>query len=133
MSRTMAWLCVMGLAACAAAPAGGGSLAGTSWVGADKELASLDASSSPRLEFVGEGRVSGYTGCNMLSATWRMEGAVLRFDMVSTTKRGCLGPAGDVEKRVLAALNSGTRGRREGGRLILEGTGGARFEFVEAK
>lgn len=129
-------MCAMGVSACVAPASGSGgsppaSMAGTRWTGVvDK---SLDAASAPRLEFVTEGRVSGYTGCNMLSGTWRQEGGVVRFDAIATTKRMCLGPAGDVEKRLLAALGSETRGRREGGRLVLEGPGGARFEFLEAK
>ena len=131
MRQALTWMCLLGLAACAAAPATGGSLAGTRWVGVvDK---SVDANSTPRLEFVGEGRVSGYTGCNMLSGTWSMEGAQVRFGSVATTKRGCLGPGGDIEKRLLAVLGGEAKARREGDRLVIEGPGGARFEFREVR
>lgn len=141
MRSTLAWMCLMGLAACASSTGGGAGsapasaqpsapLAGTRWVGVvDK---SVDANAAPRLEFVGE-KVSGYTGCNMLGGTWRMEGGDVRFGPIATTKRMCLGPGGEIEKRLLAALGSQARGRREGGRLVLEGPNGARFEFVEAK
>jgi heat shock protein HslJ len=49
-----------------------------------------------------------------------------------TTKRGCMGPEGDVERRVLAVLGEKARVTREGNKLILTGPDGARFEFVEA-
>ena len=131
MRQAMMWMWLVGLAACGAAPATGGSLSGTRWVGVvDK---SVDANSTPRLEFVGEGRVSGYTGCNMLSGTWSMEGAQVRFGSVATTKRACLGPGGDMEKRLMAVLGGEAKARREGARLVLEGPGGARFEFTEVK
>lgn len=136
MKRTLAWICLLGLAACAAPPAttagrgDGGSLAGTRWLGVIDPA--LDKRAQPRLEFVGEGRVSGFTGCNMMSGTWRMEGGEIRFGSIAATKRMCLGPEGEVEKRLLAALGSDSRARREGGRLVLTGPGGARFEFVPA-
>lgn len=88
-----------------------------------------DESKRPRLEFLAGGRVSGYTGCNMLNGTWRMEGDTVRFGALATTKRMCVGPEGDIEKRVLAALGSETVGRREGDRLVLSAPGGASFEM----
>lgn len=141
LGRSLLSMCLLGVSACSVAPAsgsaGGGaaasgpptSLAGTRWVGAQ---AGADAASVPRLEFVAEGRISGYTGCNMLSGTWRMEGGEVRFGAIATTKRMCMGPGGEVEKRLLAALEGDPRARREGAKLVV-GTAGARFEFTEAK
>ena len=102
-------------------------IAGTRWT------ATGGGASAPRLEFVREGRVTGYTGCNMLSGEWRMEGNEIRFASIATTKRMCLGPEGEVEKRVLAAMGDQARARREGAKLVLESPAGARFEFGEAK
>jgi heat shock protein HslJ len=137
-------LCLLGLAACAAAPAGPGSappsgarassaganpsLAGTRWVGVLPQ--GIDSRAAPRLEFVSGGRMTGFTGCNMLSGTWRMEGGEVRFGGIATTKRLCLGPEGEVEKRLLAALGDDSRARREGARLVLASPGGARFELT---
>ncbi|HSJ97889.1 MAG TPA: META domain-containing protein [Myxococcota bacterium] len=131
-------LCALFLAACAATPvappsaagAPGAGLAGTRWVGVVEPAA--DPRTLPRLEFVGEGRVTGYTGCNMLSGSWRMEGGEARLGPLATTKRMCLGPEGEVEQRFLRALGEGSRGRREGERLVFTGAGGARFEFARA-
>jgi heat shock protein HslJ len=116
------------VAAAAAPPAA--SRAGTRWVGAMP--AESDPRTIPRLEFVGEGRLSGYTGCNMLSGAWTMDGAEVRIGALAMTKRLCLGPERETERRLLAALRDGSRGRREGGRLVFTGPGGERFEFAEA-
>jgi heat shock protein HslJ len=145
LRRSLVSMCLLGLAACAAMPGGAGSgtagaapppgsgasLAGTRWVG--RGSAGMDGGAMPRLEFISGGRVTGFTGCNMLSGTWRMEGGEVRFGGIATTKRMCLGPEGEVEKRLLAALGADSRVRREGSRLVLSAPGGARFEFSEAK
>ena len=144
LRRSLISMCLFGLAACAAAPGGAGygsagaapppgsgaSLAGTRWTQAG---AGADNRATARLEFVSGGRITGFTGCNMLSGTWRMEGGEVRFGGIATTKRMCLGPEGDVEKRLLAVLGEGSRVRREGSRLVLSAPGGASFEFAEAK
>ena len=132
LRRSLLSMCLFGLAACAAAPPGSGaSLAGTRWVG--QGSAGMDSGAMARLEFISGGRVTGFTGCNMLSGTWRMEGGEVRFGGIATTKRMCLGPEGEIEKRLLAALGADSRVRREGSRLVLSAPGGARFEFSEAK
>jgi len=145
LRRSLVSMCLSGLAACAAVPGGAGSgtagaapppgsgapLAGTRWVG--RGSAGMDSRAMPRLEFISGGRMTGFTGCNMLSGTWRMEGGEVRFGGIATTKRMCLGPEGEVEKRLLAALGADSRVRREGSRLVLSAPGGASFEFSEAR
>ena len=143
MKRVLYGVFALGLVACAApggeaggaggsppARAASASLAGTRWVGVID--ASLDRRAQPRLEFVSEGRISGFTGCNMMSGTWRREGGEVRFGSIVATKRMCAGAEGEVEKRFLAVLGAETRARMEGDRLVLSGPGGARFEFVRA-
>jgi heat shock protein HslJ len=136
--RWLAAMCALGVAACAVPPSGRAaqagapppaSLVGTRWVGVVDPA--TDARNLPRLEFVSEGRFVGYTGCNMMSGGWSVEDGQVRLGPIVTTKRLCVGPEGDVERRVLAAL----RGRvaREGDRLVLEVAGGARFEFTPAQ
>lgn len=142
MTRTiLGVMCAMGLAACAAPPqAPGGAaraaaqppapLGGTRWVGVVPEP--VDARLLPRLEFIATGRVAGYTGCNMLSGTWKPEGAAGIMGPLITTKRMCLGPEGEVEKRFVRALGEGSRVARDGDRLVAIGPDGSRFEFTEA-
>ena len=110
--------------------AGPAPLAGTRWVGVIEGVA--DAQALPRLEFEAGGRLHGYTGCNMMSGTWKEEAGEARFGPIMATKRFCPGAGSDSEKRLMAALAPGARGVREGDRLVLVAPGGARFEFSAA-
>jgi heat shock protein HslJ len=134
IARLIAASCLPALAACAAPGTAGSpaapSLGGTRWVGMVE--ASTERRSVPRLEFVREGRVTGYTGCNLLNGTWSVEGDEARLGPVATTKRMCTGPEGDVERRVLAALADRSRITREGAKLVLVSPKGERFEYAEA-
>lgn len=137
LGRSLLGIWLVGLCACAAAPAGSvgaakrpPALTGTRWIGVVD--ASIDPRAVPRLEFVGEGRLTGFTGCNLLSGSWTMDGDEARLGPVATTKRMCLGAEGEIEKRVLAVLIDRSRITREGGKLILLGPRGERFEFVPA-
>jgi heat shock protein HslJ len=134
--RWLAALLGWGLAACAtpsgtAGPADSVPIAGTRWVGVVE--GDPDPRTLPRLEFAEGGRVSGYSGCNMMSSSYVEEKGAVRFGPVMATKRFCAGPEGDVEKRVMSALGPGSRAVREGGKLVLTTPAGARFEFVPAE
>lgn len=139
MSNAWGWLgtIAFGVVACAAAPSPSvapgpvATLAGTRWMGVIEDK-SADPRTLPRLEFVREGRLAGFTGCNMLSGVWKMEAGEVRIGALVTTKRLCIGPEGETEKRFLAALSGGSRGRREGGQLVFTGPRGERFAFAEA-
>lgn len=136
----------VGLAACAAPASPGGypvsevpkppavsaqSLAGTRWMGVID--ASIDKRFAPWLEFVAEGRVSGYTGCNLLNGAWKVDGSEVRVGPLVTTKRACAGPEQAIERRVLAALNEQARVTREADRLVFTTPAGERVEFAEAR
>lgn len=129
-------LCAMGVAACAMPPASGSAaggpapIAGTRWVGVVEGAA--DPRALPRLEFSSGGRLGGFTGCNTMSGAWTEEGGAIRFGPIIATKRFCMGSAGEVEKRVLAALGEGSRAMRSGDRLVVTSAGGERFEFSPA-
>ena len=133
LGRTLSWMCALGVAACAAGPQSSGAaaptLAGTRWVGVVDGPS--DPRTLPRLEFVAEGRLTGFTGCNMLNGGWRMEGDELRVGPLMTTKRMCAGPEGEVERRFLAAVGDGARVEHRGERLVFA-RGGGRFEFRRA-
>ncbi|MEO7743887.1 MAG: META domain-containing protein [Usitatibacter sp.] len=145
-ARSLLSMCMLGLSACAAAPDGPGGpakpaapaaasanapgFAGTRWVGVVD--AGVDARAAPRLEFLDGGRLAGFTGCNMMSGAWRMEGTELRMGSIATTKRMCLGPEAQIEKRLVAAMGAEASVRREGTKLVFRGPAGARFEFVQA-
>jgi copper homeostasis protein (lipoprotein) len=113
-------------AAAVSAPA---DLAGTRWKGATE--ANVNPNATPWIEFARE-RVSGFTGCNLFNGAWRMEAGEPRVGPVVMTKRGCMGPEGDLERRVLAVLNEQGRFKLEGGKLVATGPRGERYEFTPA-
>jgi len=106
------------------------SLVGTRWRGVVGS--GVDEAATPWLEFV-DGRVAGYTGCNMLSGTWRMEGNEVRLGPLVTTKRACAGAGGEVERHVLSTMSERSKVIREGGRLVATTPEGARIEFSEVR
>ena len=114
-----------------AAPADAASLVGTRWRGLIDPA--TDDRYAPWLEFVSEGRVSGYTGCNLLHGAWKSEGGAVHVGPLVTTKRACAGPEGDIERRVIAALNERSRVSREGNKLVFTTADGERLEFAEAR
>jgi heat shock protein HslJ len=85
--------------------------------------AKSDGAAMPRLEFTRDGRVSGFTGCNLLSGSYRLEEDRLEV-VAATTKRACLGAGGESEEKLLAVLGDRPRVRTEARRLVLTGTKG---------
>ena len=138
MIRAMALLAAWAIAGCAAVPGGTGaapaaepaSLAGTRWVGVLP--AGADPRHAPRLEFSGAGRVNGFTGCNMMSGGYSVEGGRVKLGPIMATKRFCVGPEMDYEKQVLAAMGQDAVGERRGDRLVFTAPGG-RYEFLAAR
>ena len=62
-----------------------------------------------RLHFGADGRLTGSTGCNTLSATYRLDGDFLRIQGVSSTRKACLGPVMAAERALLEVLPRVTR------------------------
>jgi heat shock protein HslJ len=146
IAKAMIGFVAVGIGACAAAPESGGpsapaparpaaaaagatALAGTRWKGIVDP--SVGEAATPWLEFT-DGRVSGFSGCNLLSGGWKNEAGQVRLGPLAITKRGCLGPAGDVERRVMAVLNEQGRVTRQGDKLVITSPAGDKFEFVLA-
>lgn len=121
--------------AAADAPSAGASapaaavITGTRWKGVVD--AGVPEAAIPWLEFV-EGRVAGFTGCNMLSGPWRSEGEAIHVGPLVTTKRACPGAGGDVERRLLDAMSERATLSRNGSRLVATSPAG-RFEFEEIR
>ncbi len=76
--------------------------------------------------------MSGFTGCNSLNGRWRVEGDAALLGPIATTKRFCVGPEGDVERRLLTVLVERSRITREGAKLVLRSPAGERYEFEAA-
>lgn len=115
-------------AAMAAAGSPGG-LTGTRWIGEGANPADRNA---PALEFVTDDRIAGYTGCNLLSGTWRIEGGEIRMGRIAITKRMCAGPEDQVEKRVLAVLVENTHFKHEGDQIVATAPDGSHYTFLRA-
>jgi heat shock protein HslJ len=116
-------------AAVAVQPIAVAALQGTRWRGTLEP--GVDQRYAPWLEFVTEGRVSGFTGCNLLHGAWKIEGGTLRMGPLVTTKRACAGPEQQVERRVMAALGESAHASLEGPKLVFAAPGGERVEFVQ--
>jgi heat shock protein HslJ len=73
----------------------------------------------PSLTFDGaESRVSGSTGCNRLTGSYKSDEGMLHFTPLATTRMMCVHPAVD-EQAFLAALGGVTRYEIEDGKLLL--------------
>ena len=138
--RVHGMLLAMALGACASPPVVPGpsaaaaaplpTLAGTRWTG--KLDRNDDGHNTPRLEFAPGGELHGYTGCNMLGGRWSESGGEVTFSAIFVTKRMCLGPGAEIEKRVLAALSNQSRVARTATSLTVVSPQGARYEFAPA-
>jgi heat shock protein HslJ len=58
------------------------------------------------LQFTPEGAVRIQTGCNEGTGHVQVEPAAMRFSQITLTRRGCVGPARDLERAVLAVLGA---------------------------
>jgi len=105
------------------------SLVGTRWVGIDPAV----EKDPPVFEFVTEQRITGYTGCNMMSGEWNMQNGEIHLGRVVVTKRLCTGPGADAEKHVLAVMLEKSRFRVEGDRMLVTTPEGASYEFKRSR
>ncbi len=77
-------------------------------------------------------RVSGFSGCNQFTGSFKHSSQELRFSQMAGTMMACSSPAMELETKVLEALNATTHYRIEGEHLLLL-TGNkviARFESL---
>lgn len=120
------------LTACAA-PAAGPTLEGRSWTltqlnGRPVRLA--PGQQPPTLTFdAAKARVTGSTGCNSLSGSYRIQGDTILIEKVATTRRACMNGM-DTEQPYVAALNQARQWKIAGDALTLsDGAGQALAVF----
>jgi len=99
-------------------------LAGTGW----NVPGAANPSATPRLEFSASGRVTGFTGCNMLTGSYTFDGDRLEV-AAATTKRACIGAGNETEALMLAILAGRPRAAITGSKLILTTPDGKRLEL----
>jgi heat shock protein HslJ len=71
-----------------------------------------------RLDFGADGRLSGHTSCNRLTATYRLDGDKLAVGPVATTRMACAPLQLEQEDRVLTALELACTARVRGDGLL---------------
>ena len=107
------------------------SLAGTSWEVVNinngrHAVVGIEAESTLTMEFDAEGRVSGSTGCNRYTATYRAEGDALSFSAVGSTRLACANEAlSEQERAFLQAMESVATLSFEGDRLDMRQSDGS--------
>lgn len=89
------------------------------------------------LIFLPDDGVSGSTGCNRLSGKLVRQGAdITRFGEFAMSKMACMGPAGQLEQQMLAALRATNQIRKFGGEVRLVSAKGrvlARLQSMNAR
>lgn len=76
------------------------------------------------LTLTAAGAAEGRGGCNNFHGTYSLEGEVLRFGPLASTRRACPPPEMEQETRFFAALDATRAMRIEDGALLLLGEGG---------
>jgi copper homeostasis protein (lipoprotein) len=78
-------------------------------------------------------RVSGSTGCNRLTGSYRLDGQSLRFSQVAMTRMACDGTVAAIEQSFTKALDAARTWAIKGDHLELYGEGGSRAARFEAR
>ena len=129
------------LSACAsgesAAPAPSGAsvpeLAGTSWnltAFSDADGAQTPAVTDPSvgtLNFLADGQLAGSTGCNRFSGTYAQSGEDLTITTELISAAACIGPAGEQDPAVIAALDKVATAGVAADQLVLKDGQGAQL------
>jgi heat shock protein HslJ len=101
-----------------------GGLGNTTWTVLSISGAATVGVTPPTLTFAPGGTLSGSTGCNEYSATFRTDGAAITIVPTTSTARGCDGGLGLQETGFLSDLQGATTwSQAESGNLVLSGAG----------
>lgn len=123
------------LTACATTAAPPPALDGTRWklASADGGPLAMDEARQVTAEFTAD-RAAGFSGCNQYSGNYTLSGTTLNVGPVVATKRGCIGPGGEIERAWFDLLAEPVQVAREGEALVLRGGGVAvRLEPAPAR
>lgn len=115
--------------ACAAPATSEPALEGRDWTAIQlngKPIRLIENQMPPSLTFdATSGRVTGSTGCNSLSGSYRIAGDTITIEKIATTRRACMNGM-ETEQPFVAALNQARQWKIAGGLLTLsDGAGRA--------
>jgi heat shock protein HslJ len=79
-----------------------------------KPVTECQPNREPHLVFTVEGRVSGSTGCNRFTGTYKQEGTSLKFSPFAVTKMACPPPLDALERSFLQAMANAAVGNNPG-------------------
>ena len=79
-------------------------LSGTIWLVEDIAGKGVIDNAQTTIRFDESGRVSGSTGCNLFNGTATIEGNIIKFGQLATTRRACVPALMDQEQRLLKAM-----------------------------
>ena len=134
--RALAWALpalVLSLAACAGGAQPGG-LTGTDWRLVEMDGQVLPARPAATLDFNEPGKVTGSGSCNRFFGSVTVSGSQIGFSAIGATKMACMGPAGQLEPRYLAALQQAQRHEIKDGQLLIHVRGQATpLRFVRTR
>ena len=98
-------------------------LSGTNWLVEDIAGRGVVENSQAAIRFDEGGRVSGSTGCNLFNGIVTIEGDIIKFGQMATTRRGCIPSLMDQELRFLKAIEEvGSFAMGKNGLLYLYGS-----------
>jgi heat shock protein HslJ len=84
----------------------------------------------PQVNFGGEGRVSGSTGCNRFTGMYQQNGESLQFTPLVMTKMSCPPPQNELEKAFIQAMAATVKVRQYGSKLeFLDALGHVQMEL----
>jgi len=94
--------------------AAGASLIGAVWLAEDLEKHGVLDRAQTTIRFDSRERVSGSTGCNSYSASYKLKGNTLLFGPIAATRRACAPALMDQEQRFTRVLEATTSYRQDG-------------------
>lgn len=95
------------------------SLEGSRWLLKDLGGKGVLDNAQATLEFTASGRVSGRGSCNRITGPVRIEGSIIRFGPLASTRMACAPAINEQETLYLRALGSARKFKRKGDKLLI--------------
>jgi heat shock protein HslJ len=109
-----------------AGPVFADALAGSEWRPVDLSGAAQRADTPVMIQFGGEGKVSGFGGCNRFSGAYRLSGERIVIGPLASTRMACVDEgAMQTEARFFRILQAAARFQRDRAKLSLKDEAGA--------